>query len=201
MKTIKILSIFIFLVAFKANAQSAKLMKLAYWMEGSFSSEQQHIQDPENYYHIKLDIISIWRDRTDGYWFYVEQVVAGSESEPYRQRVYHVFENEEGLFESVILTMENPLNYAQNYLKLESELSPDDLKEKEGCTVYLDYELGVYVGRTKNGTCSSERSGSAYATAEVEIYRDMMYSWDRGWDLNGEQAWGAKKDGYVFIKE
>lgn len=183
------------------NAQSAKLIRLANWMEGSFSSEVQHLQDKENYYHIKLDIIRVWPEREDGVWFYVEQAAKGYETKPYRQRVYHLYENNLGQFESVIYTFDNPLSYAQNYLKFEREVSAEDCTEKEGCTVYLTYEGSVYVGGTKTGTCVSKRSGSAYATAQVEVYRDLLYSWDRGFDENGKYVWGAEKSGYIFLRE
>ncbi len=39
-----------------------------------------------------------------------------------------------------------------------------------------------------------------YTTSEVVLSSDRMVSWDRGWDAEGKQAWGAEKGGYVFIK-
>jgi CpeT protein len=27
-----------------------------------------------------------------------------------------------------------------------------------------------------------------------------LLSWDRGWDVNGKQVWGAEKGGYIFVK-
>jgi hypothetical protein len=29
----------------------------------------------------------------------------------------------------------------------------------------------------------------------------MILSWDRGWDKEDNQVWGAEKGGYEFIKE
>ena len=56
-------------------------------MSGSYSSEQQHLKDTANYFDIRLQIIPIWKHRTDGFWFYVEQAVFAYYDQPYRQRV------------------------------------------------------------------------------------------------------------------
>jgi hypothetical protein len=172
-------------------------------MAGTFSSYDQHINDTANYYHIKLDIIPIWEDRTDGYWFYVEQALAGYEDKPYRQRVYHLWENRWGEYVSSIYLFPEPKRYAQKSQEFEEDFSVKDITLKDGCDVILnfDYDQSCYVGGTKIGTCTSKRSGSTYATAEVKIYKNELYSWDRGFDANNEYVWGAEKSGYVFLKE
>ena len=72
------------------HAQSTELKSLAQWMEGSYSTQNQHLKDTANYFDIRLQIIPIWKDKKDGYWFYVEQAVADYIDKPYRQRVYHL---------------------------------------------------------------------------------------------------------------
>jgi len=32
-------------------------------------------------------MVQIWEERTDGYWLYVEQAIAGYQDKPYRQRI------------------------------------------------------------------------------------------------------------------
>ncbi len=191
------------IVSASANAQTSTLKKLSRWMSGSFSSYQQHINDSDNYYHIKLDIIPVWTERRDGFWFYVEQAVAGSEKTPYRQRLYHLWENQWGEYVSTIYTFDNPLIYAQNWKKFDQEMTPQDCYRKNGCDVVLnfDYDKYCFVGGTKVGTCRSKRGGAAYATAEVKVYKNEMYSWDRGWNDQDEYVWGAEKAGYIFLKE
>lgn len=205
LRSMRFIKIFILLliVSVSASAQTSTLKKLSRWMSGSFSSYQQHISDTDNYYHIKLDIIPIWTERKDGKWFYVEQALAGYENKPYRQRVYHLWENKWGEYVSSIYKFPSPLNYAQNWQKFELEMSPQKCRLKEGCDVVLnfDYDTYCFVGGTKVGTCSSRRSGSSYATAEVKIYKNELYSWDRGFNDKGEYVWGAEKSGYIFLKE
>ena len=53
---------------------------------------------------------------------------------------------------------------------------------------------------TRGNGCASERSGAAYATAEVRLEPGRMASWDRGFDAAGKQVWGATTGAYVFVK-
>ena len=69
---------------------------LAEWMSGSFSSAAQAADDPENYFDIRLEMVPIWSERSDGPWLYVEQAAASALDRPYRQRVYHLVETEDG---------------------------------------------------------------------------------------------------------
>ena len=106
----------IFILAFiltcniKSFSQSKDLLRLASWMEGSYSSQAQSLKDT-SYFDIRLQIVRIWKQRADGYWFYVEQAVAKYIDKPYRQRVYHLTEREKGVFESAVFTMKDPLRF------------------------------------------------------------------------------------------
>lgn len=181
-------------------AQSIELKKLSGYMAGYYSSEQQHKTDTANYFDIRLHIIPIWKDKKDGFWFYVEQAVAGSTDKPYRQRVYHLTEKEKGVFESAVYTFSNPLRFTSNAALFEKTLTPDSLKVREGCSVILHQKDKLFEGGTEGKACSSERKGAAYATANVTIMEKELHSWDRGFNDKGEQVWGATKGGYIFIK-
>ncbi|MBP6402222.1 MAG: chromophore lyase CpcT/CpeT [Bacteroidia bacterium] len=182
------------------HAQSTELKSLAQWMEGSYSSQNQHLKDTANYFDIRLQIIPIWKDKKDGYWFYVEQAVADYIDKPYRQRVYHLKENEKGVFESVVLTLKDPLRFTHKPEEIE-KLITDSLTEKEGCSVILSKkDEFTFVGETQGKMCPSDRKGAAYATSEVTITENELISWDRGYNDKDEQVWGAEKGGYHFLK-
>ena len=53
---------------------------------------------------------------------------------------------------------------------------------------------------TKDRDCISNLRGASYATSEVTIKNDRIFSWDRGLDTNDDQVWGAEKGGYIFLK-
>lgn len=196
-----ILTLAVVFLSYVLKAQSKELQTLGNYMAGRYSSEEQHKTDSANYYSIKLQIIPIWKHRNDGIWFYVEQAIAGSETKPYRQRVYHVTQRENNIYESAVFTFESPLRFANNSGLFEQTLTPDSLKLREGCPVLLKKtKNGGFEGGTEGKKCSSERQGAAYATAKVTLSEKELRSWDRGFNEKDEQVWGATKGGYVFIK-
>lgn len=178
------------------------LKKLASVMAGEFDSNEQADAD-KSYYHIVLRMKPIWPQSVDGYWFYVEQAVASSQHQPYRQRVYHLYLQDDTTIVSKVYEMKNPQNYIgawQAVSRLEA-LTPDSLVDRQGCAIYLrQVEKGVYSGSTPGKECLSSLRGANYATSEVTIYPDRMISWDRGWNDLGQQVWGAENGGYIFIK-
>lgn len=92
-------------------------------MEGSYNSTEQHLKDTTNYFDIRLQIQPIWKNKKDGYWFYVEQAVADFIDKPYRQRVYHLSENADGKLTSVVYTFNDPLRFTHHPELLEKQLT------------------------------------------------------------------------------
>ena len=198
---------FVFFLLFYSEAHSQSLnsgkddlLVLVNLMQGSFSSQEQSKNDTD-YFDIRLHMKKIWNDRTDGYWLYVEQAVASAMEKPYRQRVYHITQNGDSIFESSVFTLNNPLRFAGDWKKenaLES-LTPDSLVSREGCSVYL-IKTGekIFEGSTEGKDCQSDLRGAKYAKSEVKVTYDGLISWDRGYDENDKQVWGAEKGGYIF---
>jgi hypothetical protein len=207
---IKISSLLLFAMLMLANcevrSQQVPLLKqpdvnaLVALMEGSFSSEEQSKNDTD-YFDIRLHMKRIWTDRTDGKWLYVEQAVAQMEDKPYRQRIYRVDQLKDGSFISEVYTLMEPLRFAGAWKEQEplSQLTPDSLTLKEGCAVYLSLaDNGSFTGGTRGDGCASDLRGAAYATSEVIIDEQGLKTWDRGYDKDGKQVWGATKGGYIF---
>lgn len=208
MNKLKLLFAFAFVALLSGSAvsQQVPLVKqpdvnaLIGLMQGSFSSEEQAANDSD-YYDIRLHMKKIWGDRTDGYWLYVEQAVAQSEDKPYRQRIYRVDQLKDGSFISEVYTMNDPLRFAGAWKDegILAGLTPDSLTMREGCTVYLSMaDNGSYTGGTRGEGCASDLRGADYATSEVIIDETGLRTWDRGFDKEGNQVWGAVKGGYNF---
>lgn len=196
---------FLILVSQKSVSQDAQIKAvdinaLVNMLEGSFSSEEQSNNDSD-YFDIRLHMKKIWTDRADGKWLYAEQSVAQYPDNPYRQRVYKITQTGSNSFESEVFTLNDPLRFTGEWQKENplSDLIPDSLTSREGCTVYLTLiNDTTFQGSTKDNNCPSERSGAKYATSEVIITKDGITSWDRGFDESGKQVWGAVKGGYIF---
>lgn len=180
-----------------------QLLLLREYMSGAFSSALQAEQDSA-YFPISLHMKPIWKERTDGFWLYVEQAMISAENiKPYRQRVYRVHRKEESVFVSEVYELRDPLRFAGDYNSDEPLLNQtiDSLILRTGCAITLTLQPdGNFTGKTGQGTCNSNLRGASYATSEVSISRSMLLSWDRGFDSSGKQVWGAEKGGYRFAK-
>ncbi|MCP4581222.1 MAG: hypothetical protein GY839_06360 [candidate division Zixibacteria bacterium] len=186
----------------KAPSPSADLQRLANWMTGSFSSQEQAAVD-SNFIDIRLQMMPIWTERTDGFWLYVEQAVADRLEKPYRQRVYHLTQPTDTTFESAVYTVDEPLRFAGGWDKqgFLASMTPDSLTAREGCSIYLKKDGdSAFTGSTVDRNCQSELRGASYAVSEVKITETQVYSWDRGYDADAKQVWGAETGGYVFKK-
>lgn len=175
--------------------------QLVSWMTGSFSSEEQSKSDT-SYFDIRLEIVRIWPEKTGESWLYVEQAMASKKDKPYRQRVYRVRKTGDNVYESAIYMLADPLRFA-GHPELVSALPMDSLQLKNGCAVLLNWEekRGEFVGATGAKSCPSDLRGASYATSEVILSENMLLSWDRGFNAEGVQVWGAEKGGYRFMKK
>jgi len=184
------------------KTEDSELDQLVSLMAGSFSSELQSKNDT-NYFNISLVMTPIWVDRTDGKWLYVEQAVASNKDKPYRQRVYHLQHPSKNIFTSDIYTIKNAASFAGlQYDNAKKEKLTFDLIElKDGCTVTLVKNNGIYQGGTNADKCPSDLRGAKYTTTTITLKNGELYSWDQGFDASGKQVWGATKGGYVFIKQ
>ena len=182
-----------------ADDEASDLDLLTEWMTGTFSSAAQAAEDPE-FFAVSLHMTPIWTDRQDGRWLYVEQAVSDAPDRPYRQRVYVVDEVAPGLFETRVYTLPDPgsvIGAWRTDAPL-NDLNPDDLEEREGCSIVLRRRDEAFIGSTLAWLCSSSLRGASYATSEVMITPAGMVSWDRGFSVDQKQVWGSVTGGYVL---
>jgi hypothetical protein len=178
----------------------AGLDSLEAWLTGSFSSAEQAARDTA-FRDIRLRTLKIWRERGDGPWLYVEQAAAASLERPYRQRVYRLRALNDTTYESAVYLIPSPLRFARCWEHPDplGAITPDSLIARTGCEIILRPRAGsAFVGSTLGSACPSELRGAAYATSTVLLSAGALVSWDRGFDSQGRQVWGATAGGYVF---
>lgn len=209
MKISRLLPLFVLAATLTGCASdSNRLPILEDYLTGAFTSQEQAAADPE-YFNIHLHVAPIWPARTDGPWLYVEQASADTLDKPYRQRVYHLVQIDDRHYRSDVYTLPEPTARFVGAWKpgVVSEtfapLAPADLTLKDGCSIPLFFHTceKSFTGATEGVGCESTLRGAAYATSEVRVEDGTLSSWDRGFDAQGQQVWGAKKGGYIFIKQ
>ena len=176
----------------------------AAWLAGHYSSAAQAAADP-TFFDVRLHIVPIWTDRTDGPWMYVEQAMADAQDKPYRQRIYRIIPLPQGRAESVIYELPgDPLLWAGAWRDASrfNALDPGIIVARPGCSVVLaSAGPGALKGSTNGADCGSALRGAAYATSEVTVTAAELTSWDRGFDATGKQVWGSVTGPYRFVKE
>jgi hypothetical protein len=198
--------------SFAADSTSYQALPLlADWMSGSFSSADQAASDTA-FLDIRVQMMPIWRQLSSAMYMYVEQARADQLDLPYRQRVYRLTQIDDSTLSSQVFELKDrtkaigawrkfadgKVNPGLQYL---NSLTPEDLQARDGCTIYLRIEGdSAFVGSTREQECKSNLRGASYATSEVRLTKDYMYTWDRGFDSTGTQVWGATKGGYMFKK-
>lgn len=182
---------------------SQELDLLTEWLTGSFSSEKQAQNSNDPYiYDVRMKIVSIWSDKKGGHWVYVEQAQVSTQNSPYRQRIYHLLNEDGNLFDRIyripseeeyVGSWETPSDF--------DGLNEEDLTLAEGCDVHFSFDEAEnkFRGNTIGEDCSSSISGVEYLTSETSIFEEFLTSWDLGWNASGDTVLGPSSP-YEFEK-
>ncbi|MEO0606335.1 MAG: chromophore lyase CpcT/CpeT, partial [Myxococcota bacterium] len=171
------------------------------YLVGDFDSSTQASRDPE-YFDIQLATCDVSAPELGDVVVYVEQAVASTPDEPYRQRLY-VLSSEPGSTEAsteVYALTDEAAAIGLCGRSQRPSFAMADVTLRTGCGVALvwDAEASTFTGGTQGQRCESSLSGASYATSEVTIREARVDSWDRGYDTSGAQVWGAVSGPYRF---
>ncbi len=196
---------------------------LSSYMSGTFSSGAQAKADTD-FRDITLNVAEIWPALATSTvrWLYVEQAVADTPNQPYRQRVYKLSLQPDSTIRSDVYTLPAPVTQfigGTRALTIFEKFTPEQLSLREGCSITLRRATatqvapevvavtppgwtrdGAFLGSTSGNNCPSELQGASYATSEAVITPQGLRTWDRGFDAAGKQVWGATKGGYEFAR-
>ena len=182
-----------------ADAASLRADEVYNLLQGTFDSSQQASDDP-TYFNISLKMCPI-----DAPWLgervlYVEQAMYTRLSEPYRQRLYVIAPIGDDVV-SRVFELSSPANYI-GFCDLETRATVHEGEAtlKSGCEVYLAQQGDGYIGGTAGKGCTSSLNGASYAASDVVLRDGEVSSWDRGYDSNDAQVWGATDGPYEFIR-
>lgn len=133
-------------------------------------------------------------------FLYQEQALSTKLSEPYRQRFLRIAPSRDR--QSVQSLSFRPAN-AETWKGLcsQPEVQRTVSRKELGmpvCSVFLKRSGAEYVGRTPIDGCPANVRGAVRITNRIVLHDAGMDTWDRGFDAEGNQVWGAATDSYQF---
>ncbi len=176
--------------------------EVATLLAGTFDSKAQAEGNPEGFRAVRLVSVRVPKSRlgSGAPVLYLEQALLSTPDKPYRQRFYRIEETADGNVVSRVFEPRETLAVSGKW-RDPSDLAlygPGDVVERIGCSVRLKKTPQGWEGGTEGTSCPSALSGARYATSRVKLAPERMESWDRGYDLEDRQVWGAKEGPYVF---
>lgn len=184
----------------RLGAEPSLMEHLIVFLTGSFTNAAQARGD-QNFRATALNVTTIWNDRSDGPWLYLEQALVGAEEHPYRQVVYQVSARADNTFE---LRMFEPLDLlavtgAWKDPHRFNQLTPANLASRGGCALVMRFQAdGSFKGGTEGKECTSTLRGATYAATEAVITNREIIFWERGFNVTGAQVWGSIHGGHIF---
>jgi hypothetical protein len=132
-------------------------------------------------------------------YLYQEQALLDSLAQPYRQRLLLLSPTPDDRVESKsfkLVDEEKSIGLC-DLPDSKRKLAPTEVGESV-CSVFLRKLVTIYVGETQPGGCPAKVRGAVKITNIIILHSLGMDTWDRGFDTQDRQVWGAVEDSYQF---
>ncbi|MBT9310850.1 chromophore lyase CpcT/CpeT [Leptothoe kymatousa] len=174
------------------------------WMAADFSNQEQAIENPPFFAHIRVCMRPLPANFLAGACLYLEQAYDFMLGQPYRVRVLHFLPKEDHiLLENYkFADQEAVVGAGRDSAKL-ATLSSAQLEKMPGCDMTVRWSGHSFIGKVVPGKhCLVERKGKmSYLDNEFEITDDKLISYDRGRDLETDELlWGSIAGPFEFVK-
>jgi hypothetical protein len=143
-----------------AAARRADVESVASMLIGSFTSEAQAAES-KDHIDVRIESVRVWEDRQDGIWIYFEQAAASTLTNPYRQRIYRLFVQPNGIVVVEVYELPGePLRFAGAWRRMEllKDVSPKSLILKDGCQLALQKASEEALGFVVDADLAKESS-------------------------------------------
>ena len=156
--------------------------------------------------HVRITSCQVWLEEgadlntSHSLFLYQEQALAKNLNQPYRQRFLRLAPSLNGkTVESKSFVPNNP----EQWIGLCNQSASTRLIRYDGmsdrqCSVFLVPREDDYMGKTQPGGCATNLRGAAIITNTIILHSEGMDTWDRGFDAQGNQVWGANNEAYQF---
>ena len=183
---------------------STDVTTLTQWMAADFSNQEQAIENPPFFAHIRVCMRPLPTGFQSGISLYLEQAYHFQIDKPYRVRVLHFIQRENDiLLENYRVKAEETFHGAARDLNKLATLSADDLEPMGGCDIIVQWENNCFVGQVEPGKkCTVVRNGATtYLDNKFIVTESHMTSYDRGRDPQTDKlVWGSVAGPFEFEK-
>ena len=137
-------------------------------------------------------------------FLYQEQAMSTSLDKPYRQRFLQI--SPSPLSQSVRSRSFKPADptrwsgLCNRAASSQQSVTLSDLGTPV-CNVFLKQVGTGFMGNTPVDGCPANVRGAVRITNHIELTSNRMNTWDRGFDAQGKQVWGAKTESYQFRRK
>ena len=185
-------------------SHSTDILTLARWMAADFSNQEQAIENPPFFAHIRVCMRPLPPEFLSGTSLLLEQAYDFLLGQPYRLRVLNlkVVDDLIGIENYKIKEQEKFYGAARDRDRLQ-ELTPDHLEKLPGCDFIVRWSGRSFQGEVEPGkACKVVRKDKeTYLDSTFEVDENTLTSWEKGLDpQTGKQIWGAIAGAFHFTK-
>lgn len=140
------------------------------------------------------------KEDAQGIYLYQEQALTQQLDNPYRQRILAIKTTADPqVIASESFKPVQPQTLVGFCQRPEAmrQISKQDLGESI-CQVFLKPIKNGYQGETPPQGCPANVRGAVKVTNTVILHSGGMDTWDRGFDAQGKQVWGAENESYQY---
>lgn len=175
---------------------------VAAYLEGVMDTTSQAARNP-NFVGVQMTTCRVTVDEADeeAIYLYQEQALSADLDAPYRQRFLQIIPGDDQRVDSNTFKPEAPEQWTGLCDRADRSVSAIALGPQV-CTVSLRASvLGGFVGSTPEAGCPVDFRGASSVTNIVVLHEDGMDTWDRGFDAEGNQLWGAEDTPYRYRRD
>ncbi|MBK4731149.1 chromophore lyase CpcT/CpeT [Oxynema sp. CENA135] len=183
---------------------STDIETLARWMAADFSNQEQAIENPPFFAHIRVCMRPLPWELLDGLSLYLEQAYDYMLGQPYRVRVLKLIPTGDRIqIENYKIDEQEQFFGAAREVERLQELTRERLEKIPGSTFIAEWTGEGFKGAIEPGKkCIVVRKGkTTYLDSQFEITPEVFISHDRGRDPEtDEHVWGSVAGPFVFTK-
>ncbi len=188
----------------QAWALSNDLEKLSLWFEGEYANLNQAESDP-NFESLQYLARRFWHERSDGSWFYTEQIKNQKGVLPYQQRILQFIDQPNGSIRMHTYTTPQPIDFTGAYYqpKLLHALTLQQLTMQQGCDIVFNYNLRLeqFIGTTESHECELNFRGATHLKISYAIGSNQFFQQVAGFSEKEKEVWSTSPPGYHFVKK